>query len=190
MIIDAKKKSVQVIVICCGPEGSGKSTFLNRLFSHFGFSLDPMDANCLPLQPRYLDLGISLHNEKGWLLSVRFYEVSKGNLGKIPPADGIIIVLDSREPMRNKNLEAWESLTSHYGEQLAEIPIVLALNKQDELRKFAKQPFLDELGFLAKDNRFIVNSIALNGEGVLFSFEKLLEGILGRDYGVEFVFSR
>jgi hypothetical protein len=97
--------------------------------------------------------------------------------------DGIIFVADSHKEALRRNINSWKELKRYFNKKtLNEIPKVIALNKQDLREKFIVPHFLREINYDSYENISLIRTIALNGEGILESFEEILRLILKKSY--------
>ena len=103
--------------------------------------------------------------------------------------DGLIFVADSQRIAYERNIVSWNELSSYFDERLIKLPKVIALNKQDLVNKFSVANFLKDIDFHLMRNIHITKTIALNGEGILESFEKILSLVFKELYGSQMLFN-
>ncbi len=95
--------------------------------------------------------------------------------------DGILFVVDSQELVFERNIRAWEELSTYFRDSINNIPFVIAFNKQDLPNKFSTDRFLKEIGYRDYNNIEIRNTIAINGEGILDCFEDVLNRVINKN---------
>ena len=88
--------------------------------------------------------------------------------------DGLVFVADSQRPMRDANLESFQSLVENlkeFGLEISDVPIVLQYNKRD----LADILTIDELNAdLNPDGEFQYHeSSAVNGDGVISTLKEI-----------------
>jgi signal recognition particle receptor subunit beta len=88
--------------------------------------------------------------------------------------DGLVFVADSQRPMREANLESFQSLVDNlkeFGLEVSEVPIVLQYNKRD----LSNILTIDELNTdLNRDRLFkYQEASAVNGEGVITTLKEI-----------------
>ncbi len=193
MIIDALEKTIQIKIVYFGPALSGKTTSLKCLFNHFGMKEDVMSIESTINRTLFFDYGIIKFKGTAWLLKIHIYSTTGQDFYRVTrpitlrAVDGIIFVVDSQKSAYKRNLASWDELISYYGERLEEIPIIIAFNKQDVLNKFETSTFLHDIKLDNFPNLMVTNTIALNGEGILTSFEEILGKIFKAAFNLEFV---
>lgn len=92
--------------------------------------------------------------------------------------DGLIFVADSQKSCWERNKISWNELNGYFNERLIELPIVICFNKQHVTNKFNPVAFLKDIEYYKYKNIDACKTIAVNGEGILESFETLLKLIL------------
>jgi GTPase SAR1 family protein len=110
--------------------------------------------------------------------AVNVIDVRRRNCLKV--VDGIVFVADSQEARFEANIEALEELKLHldwYGVNLAEVPRVLQLNKQDMPDLVPTPQLIRELRV---DSEPVFEAIASRGEGVFESLKAVVKQILAR----------
>ena len=193
MIIDALEKQIQIKIVYYGPALSGKTTSLKSLFNHFGkkdevFSIDSSIGRTL-----FFDYGIISFQKEQWKLKIHIYSTTGQDFYVVTrpitlkAMDGLIFVADSQKKAYDRNLISWNELSIYFDENLLKMPKIIAFNKQDLPQKFITAFFLKEIDFEKYDNVKVRKTIALNGEGILDSFEDVL-GLIFKDlYGISFI---
>ncbi|MHA1986329.1 MAG: GTP-binding protein [Promethearchaeota archaeon] len=184
MIVDHSNKTLNLKVVYYGPALSGKTTAVLALFSHFGRKEAVESIENTVLRTLFFDYGTLSFQNSEWIIKVHVYATSGQDYYAITrpitmeAVDGIIVVLDSQKKVYDRNLASWNELLYLYGEKaIDKLPIIIAFNKQDVMGKLKVEPFLEEINAFYFDRLSIKFWIALNGEGVLGSFEELLKMI-------------
>lgn len=194
MIINNLDKQIQFKLVYYGPAMSGKTTTLKALFKHFGKEGQIQSIESTVNRTLFFDYGTIMFQNKNWDVKLNlytttgqdFYCVTRPTI--IQATDGIIFVVDSQNKARERNVISWKELNRYFTQQtITNIPIIIAFNKQDKLDKFKIQPFLEEIGYNNYNNIAIKNTIAINGEGVLESFEEIISLVIKSSYEKEFL---
>mgnify|MGYP006277214429 CR=1 FL=1 len=192
MIINNLEKQIQFKIVYYGPAMSGKTTTLRALFRHFGKEHQIQSIESTVNRTLFFDYGTIIFQNKNWDVKLNiytttgqdFYCVTRPTI--IQATDGIIFVVDSQQIARERNLISWGELNKFFTkETMFSIPKIIAFNKQDKLEKFKIQPFLKELKYENYQNIEIMKTIAINGEGVLQSFERIIGMIIENAYQKE-----
>jgi len=194
MIIDALDKTIQVKIVYYGPALSGKTTSLRCLFDHFGKKDQVCSIESTVKRTLFFDYGtVSFQNDNEWQLKIHvfsstgqdFYIVTRPITLKA--TDGIIFVADSQRSVYKRNIISWNELKMYFGDILTNFPKVIAFNKQDLPDKFSHISFLEEISHEKYKKLDIAFTIALNGEGILSSFENILRLIFKDLYKSELI---
>jgi len=101
--------------------------------------------------------------------------------------DGIIFVVDSQRSAYDRNIISWNELETYFGDLLVKLPKVISFNKQDLPQKFNYMAFLDKINYEKYSNLDIKFTIAVNGEGILDSFEEIIRLIFKELYKSELI---
>lgn len=188
MILDWLEKKIQLKIVFYGPALSGKTTSIKSLFRHFGMEEEIESIESSIRRTLFFDYGhISFQNEQ-WLLKIHIYSTTGQDFYivtrpiTLQGIDGIIFVADSQKRAFDRTLTSWNELCSFYGEELQLIPKIIAFNKQDLDNKYNPKRFLDQINYYKHKNIDIKYTIALNGEGILDSFEDILSLIFKQLY--------
>ena len=185
MIFDHENKEILVKIVYYGPAMSGKTTSLKYLFDYFGKAdlIESIESSMG--RTLFFDFGVLPFKGADWDLKFLLYSATGQDFyASTRPAtlkgmDGIIFVVDSQYEYLERNLRSWNELKELFREEVYEIPIVIALNKYDldEVDKLGKNDFLSYID-LSKYKYISLNkTIALNGCGVLESFQKVISFI-------------
>ncbi|MGH9536205.1 MAG: GTP-binding protein [Terriglobales bacterium] len=107
-----------------------------------------------------------------------FYTASRKLL--LRNVDGVVFVADSQEPRLDANLEALDDLEDNLREQkleLAKIPYVLQLNKQDLGNALAVDRLTTQL---RRHQEPVIPAVACHGNGVLETLRELSKSVLAQ----------
>jgi len=186
MIIDQFEKNIQIKIVFFGPAMSGKTKSLRKLFSLMGkqvFSIESTVGRTL-----LFDYGTVSVKNKQWNIKFHiysttgpeFYQVTRCDV--LRASDGIIFVVDSQKDVWDRNIKSWNELKAYFDKQLYTLPIVVAFNKTDLLDRIDTSDFLNKIGYADFDNLKIAHINAINGDGIIQAFEKMLKLVLGTLY--------
>ncbi|MFW9939180.1 MAG: ATP/GTP-binding protein [Candidatus Thorarchaeota archaeon] len=185
MIFDYENKTLQVKIVYYGPAMSGKTTSIKYLFSYFNKQdkLDSIDSSVG--RTLFFDFGVLHFKGTEWSLKFLIYSATGQDFyASTRPAtlngvDGLIFVVDSRLEYIDHNLRSWNELKTLFGNEIYNIPIVISLNKYDlkEVQLRNNTPFLSKINLVAYDNISIKRTVAINGYGILDSFNCLISSI-------------
>lgn len=190
MIINALEKSVQIKIVYFGPALSGKTASLKYLFDHFGLKEQVRSIESTEGKTLFYDYGVLNFEGSEWKLKIHAYSTTGQSFYRITrpvtikAADALIFVIDSQKSSYEQNLASWDELLSYYGKELEKIPIALAFNKQDVFDKFEISSFLHEIKSKNFTNIIVTKTIALNGEGILSTFEKILCNVFKNSFNM------
>ena len=193
MIIDHLSQTIQLKICYFGPALSGKTTSLKSLFKHFGKEDRVLSIESTIRRTLFFDYGTINFENKQWLLKLHLYSTTGQDFYIITrpitlrAIDGIIFVADSQNSAYYRNLTSWNELCNYFEEDFEKIPKILAFNKQDLDDKFNTSEFLENINSFKYKNLKTKNTAALYGEGVLDSFEELLELVLKKIYKTQMV---
>jgi signal recognition particle receptor subunit beta len=194
LIIDALEKTIQLKIVYFGPAMSGKTTSLKTLFDHFGRKNEVNSIESTIGRTLFLDYGVINFQNDNWKLKIHVYSTTGQDFYIVTrpitlrAVDGLIFVADSQKKVYERNVISWNELKSYFGDNLIKIPKVIALNKQDLPEKFNAALFLRDINFdLLSPYSKVTKTIALNGEGILESFEKILSLVFKELYGSQLV---
>jgi hypothetical protein len=189
MIINALDKMVQLKLVYYGPALSGKTTSLKSLFNHFSKKGYVLSIESTIGRTLFFDYGTLDFQNNDWKLKIHVFSTTGQDfyIGTRKPVlrnlDGLIFVADSKFSAYERNVIAWDELKTYFGKELIEMPKILSLNKQDLPEKFNPNILLKEIDFHLYRNFYTTKTIAINGEGILESFEKILGLIFKQLYG-------
>ena len=188
MIIDFLDKKLQLKIVFYGPALSGKTTSIKALFNHFGKKDEILSVESTVKRTLFFDYGTITFRNSEWLLKVHVYTTTGQDFYivtrpvTLKAIDGIIFVADSQQQTLKRNLVSWNELNTYFGDKLVELPKVLCFNKQDLPNKFITANFLRRIKYHQYRNIDCRETIAINGTGILDSFEDVLALIFKDHY--------
>ncbi|MHA1526344.1 MAG: GTPase domain-containing protein, partial [Promethearchaeota archaeon] len=168
---------------------SGKTTSLKALFNHFGKKNEVFSIENTMGRTLFFDYGIISFQNSEWKLKIHTYSTTGQDFYLVTRPvtlrgiDGLIFVADSQKSVYERNIASWNEVHTYFNEEFIHMPKILAFNKQDLTEKFNTLTFLNEIKYNIYENIDIKYTIALNGEGILDSFEELLALVFKALYG-------
>ena len=180
MIIDHIDKTISIKLVYFGPAFSGKTTSIKALFSHFGKDDALHSIESTVNRTLFFDYGTVTFQNQEWKLKLHIYSTTGQDFYIITrpvtlqAIDGIIFVADSLQEAYYRNLTSWNELCNYFEDVIITLPKLIAFNKQDLAEKFCPAVFLDNINYFKFKNIDFKKTIALNGEGILDSFEEIL----------------
>ncbi|MFX1276566.1 MAG: ATP/GTP-binding protein [Promethearchaeota archaeon] len=181
MIINALDKTINIKIVYYGPALSGKTTSIKSLFNHFGKLDELISVENTLNRTLFFDYGTMIFQNEEWQLKIHLYSTTGQDFyivtrpTTLKGVDGLIYVVDSQITAYKRNLISWNELLSYYKTGIEKLPIVICFNKQDLPNKFKSMQFMNEIGYDGFQNMTAEYTTALNGEGVLSSFETILK---------------
>ena len=188
MIINSLERSIQLKICYYGPALSGKTTSLKSLFNHFGKKDKVNSIESTVGRTLFFDYGTIVFQNQEWTVKIHIYSTTGQDFYVITrpvtlqAIDGIIFVADSQKEAFERNEISWKELCSYFGAVIKSLPKVIAFNKQDLPDKFNSNIFLHKIDYYKFSNIDIKKTIAINGEGILDSFEEILSLIFKNVY--------
>lgn len=185
MIYDYENKTIQVKIVYYGPAMSGKTTSIKYLFSYFNKENELNSIDSTIGRTLFFDFGVLNFKGCDWSLKFLIYSATGQDFyASTRPAtlngvDGIIFVVDSRLDCLQHNLRSWNELKTMFGYEIYKIPIVISMNKFDinNSLKMDEFDFLKIIEYHQFNNIYINKTIALEGKGILDSFNNLINFI-------------
>lgn len=182
MIFDWENKVIQVKIVYYGPAMSGKTTSLKYLFSYFGKLKELDSIESTVGRTLFFDFGVLKFKGNQWGLKFLLYSATGQDFyASTRPAtlngvDGIIFVADSQFEYLEHNLRSWNELKTLFGLEIYNLPIVVALNKCDIEydKRLEKTKFMEYIEFEKYKFLSIINTIAINGKGIMVSFKEII----------------
>ena len=185
MIFNYDNKTLQVKIVYYGPAMSGKTTSIKSLFSHFNKENAVKSIDSSLGRTLFFDFGVLYFKGTEWSLKFLIYSATGQDFyastrpATLDGVDGLIFVVDSQIDCLEHNKRSWNELKMLFGSSFYNIPIVISLNKCDilENNNIEKEGFLSYI----EQHRFrhisMRKTIAINGKGVLDSFNELIRFI-------------
>ena len=182
MIFDWENKVIQVKIVYYGPAMSGKTTSLKYLFSYFGKLKELDSIESTVGRTLFFDFGVLKFKGNQWGLKFLLYSATGQDFyASTRPAtlngvDGIIFVADSQLEHLEHNLRSWNELKTLFGLEIYNLPLVIALNKCDIEydKRLEKTKFMEYIEFEKYKFLSIINTIAINGQGIMVSFKEII----------------
>ena len=161
---------------------SGKTTSLKYLFSYFGKLKELDSIESTVGRTLFFDFGVLEFKGSQWGLKFLLYSATGQDFyASTRPAtlngvDGIIFVADSQYEYLEHNLRSWNELKSLFGLEIYNLPMVIALNKCDlePEKRLEKTKLMEYIEFEKYKFLSIINTIALNGKGIMDSFKVII----------------
>ena len=182
LIYDYEKKVLQVKIVYYGPAMSGKTTSIKQLFSYFNKEENLNSIDSTVGRTLLFDFGVLQFKGAEWGLKFLIYSATGQDFyASTRPAtlngvDGLIFVVDSRAQCIQHNLRSWNELKTMFKNEFYNLPIVISLNKYDieDPQKLNEYEFLSEINFNMFKFISINKTIAIEGKGVLDSFNRVI----------------
>ena len=184
MIINYQKKTIQIKMVYFGPAMSGKTTTLKTLMAAFGQESEMQSIETSTGRTLVFDFGTLMITGKEWNIKILlltatgqdFYSITRP--ATIEMVDGIIFVVDSQRKYIEENKRSWQELFLYFGQRLYDLPLVVALNKQDLPETISEEEFRADFNVKSFKSYKILKTVAKDREsGVLNSFKYLLKFI-------------
>jgi len=185
MIFNYDNKTLQVKIVYYGPAMSGKTTSIKSLFSYFNKEHTVKSIDSSVGRTLFFDFGVLHFEGAEWGLKFLIYSATGQDFyASTRPAtlngvDGLIFVVDSQIESLEHNKRSWNELRTLFGSNFYNIPIVISLNKCDifEKKNLEKDDFLSYIDYHRFRHISLKKTIAINGKGVLDSFNDLIRFI-------------
>ncbi len=185
MIYNYADKILQVKIVYYGPAMSGKTTSIKSLFSYFNkeHSIKSIDSSVG--RTLFFDFGVLQFKGTEWGIKFLIYSATGQDFyASTRPAtlngvDGIIFIVDSQMECLKHNIRSWKELEFLFGSDIYDIPIVVSLNKYDlfDTEKLDEEGFFSQIDYNRFKHLSLQKTAALNGEGVLNSFNQMIKFI-------------
>ncbi|TFF88128.1 MAG: hypothetical protein EU550_01885 [Promethearchaeota archaeon] len=184
MIFDLKSKTIQLKVVYYGPAMSGKTTSIRYLFSSFGKEENLESIESTIGRTLFFDFGVLEFKGSEWLVKFLLYSATGQDFyastrpSTLQGVDGIIFIMDSQYERLKHNENSWNELSSLFGVEIYDIPIVFSINKCDlngEKKKVSLEDLNSFIQFERFNNYYINKTIATSGEGILDAFKTLIK---------------
>ncbi len=185
MIFNYDNKTLQVKIVYYGPAMSGKTTSIKSLFSFFNKEHTVKSIDSSVGRTLFFDFGVLHFEGAEWGLKFLIYSATGQDFyASTRPAtlngvDGLIFVVDPQIECLEYNRRSWNELKTLFGSNFYNIPIVISLNKCDifEKKNLEIDDFLSYIDYHRFRHISLKKTIAINGKGVLDSFNELIRFI-------------
>ena len=182
MIFNYEEKTINIKIVYYGPAMSGKTTTIKFLFSYFNKEKHLESIESTVGRTLFFDFGVLQFNGAEWSLKFLLYSATGQDFyastrpSTLTGVDGIIFVADSQAECLEHNIRSWSELKVLFGEDFYNIPIVIALNKDDMAKNIKMNEDNLTMGFnIGKFNSIsIKKTTAINGIGVLDTFKEII----------------
>ena len=181
MIINSLERCVNLKIVYYGPALSGKTTSISSLFDQFGKRDEILNIENTLKRTLFFDYGTLSFQNEFWKLKIHIYSTTGQDFYKITrpivlrTIDGIIFIIDSQKSAYDRNIQSWNELNYYFKDNIEKLPVVFCFNKQDLSEKFKSAFFLNQIDFHKLVNYAVEYTVALNGDGILNSFENALK---------------
>lgn len=181
MIVDVAKKVIRLKIVYYGPSMSGKTTNLETFSALNGLKLMKIDTK--GDKTLVFDFSTKTVQMGSMTASFAIYTVPGQEIYKdirvtvLKGVDGIVFVADAQEHRLDENIKFFNLLKEDLpkvGKRYEEVPVVIQYNKMDMPNALPFEVLEEKIN---KDSLPSVCAIAINGEGVVETFD-LLEGLL------------
>lgn len=193
LIIDHCQKTISIKIVYFGPALSGKTTSIKSLFTEFGKEKEIFSIESTLNRTLFFDYGTITFGNKEWTLKIHIYTTTGQDFYFVTrpitlrAVDGVIFVIDSHIDVFDRNLVSWQELITYFKDDIDDLPILIAFNKQDLEEKFSAISFLNAIRYHKYNNIDSRFTSALRGEGILKCFEDILRIILRKYYNNKLV---
>ncbi len=183
MIVNYNNKTIQIKIVYYGCAMSGKTTSLKQLLINFDNSDNIRSIETTTGRTLFFDFGTLQLKGAGWAVKIFLYSATGQDFyastrpATLMGADGIIFVVDSQKEFLQDNLNSWNELKYFFAENINKIPIIICLNKQDLPNTISYTDIQDQFDLQYCEKIDIVKTVAINGQGIVESFKKMLEFI-------------
>jgi signal recognition particle receptor subunit beta len=186
MIVNDVEATIHSKIVYVGPAMSGKTTTLKVLSEYYRekVSNDFLSIENTSGRTLYFDYLLIFFKNRRYSLKTHIYSTTGQDFyaitrpDTIRNLDGIVFVADSSKQALIRNIASWKELEIYLGQGLITIPKVIVFNKQDLEEKFDKNLFCTAIKVNKYRNIEIMDSIAIEKEGVVPTFRKILKLIL------------
>jgi GTPase SAR1 family protein len=186
MIVNVVEATIHSKIVYVGPAMSGKTTTLKVLSEYYREKVvnDFLSIENTSGRTLYFDYLLMFFKNRRYSLKTHIYSTTGQDFyaitrpDTIRNLDGIVFVADSSKEALLRNITSWKELEIYLGLNLITIPKVIVFNKQDLEEKFDKNLFFSAIKVFKYCNLEIMDSIAIEKEGVVPTFRKILKLIL------------
>jgi len=186
MIVNVVEATIHSKIVYVGPAMSGKTTTLKVLSEYYREKVinDFLSIENTSGRTLYFDYLLMYFKNRKYSLKTHIYSTTGQDFyavtrpDTIRNLDGIVFVADSAKSALIRNITSWKELEIYLGVNFIVIPKVIVFNKQDLEEKFDKSLFLNAIKAHKFRNLEITDSVAIEKEGVVPTFRKILKLIL------------
>ena len=180
MIINYNKKLVFTKIVYYGPAMCGKTTSLKSLFNLFNKGSEIRSIETTTGRTLFFDFGTLDFKGLEWNIKIYLYSTTGQDFyqstrpATLHGVDGIIFIVDSQKQLLEFNIASWNELKNFFKQKLAQIPVVISLNKFD-LKNTINEDVIKKK-FKLDDYRpiEIIPTIATNGFGIKSTFSSIM----------------
>jgi mutual gliding-motility protein MglA len=186
MIVNVVEATIHSKIVYVGPAMSGKTTTLKVLSEYYREKVvnDFLSIENTSGRTLYFDYLLMFFKNRRYSLKTHIYSTTGQDFyaitrpDTIRNLDGIVFIADSSKEALIRNISSWKELEIYLGQNLITIPKVIVFNKQDLNEKFEKILFFNAIKVNKYTNLEMMDSIAIEKEGVVPAFRKILKLIL------------
>lgn len=186
MIVNVVEATIHTKIVYVGPAMSGKTTTLKVLSEYYREKVvnDFLSIENTSGRTLYFDYLLMFFKNRRYSLKTHIYSTTGQDFyaitrpDTIRNLDGIVFIADSSKEALIRNISSWKELEIYLGQNLITIPKVIVFNKQDLNEKFEKILFFNAIKVNKYTNLEMMDSIAIEKEGVVPAFRKILKLIL------------
>jgi mutual gliding-motility protein MglA len=186
MIVNVVEATIHSKIVYVGPAMSGKTTTLKVLSEYYREKVvnDFLSIENTSGRTLYFDYLLMFFKNRRYSLKTHIYSTTGQDFyaitrpDTIRNLDGIVFIADSSKEALIRNISSWKELEIYLGQNLITIPKVIVFNKQDLYEKFEKSLFFNAIKVKKYSNLELMDSIAIEKEGVVPTFRKILKLIL------------
>jgi len=181
MIINYKKKEIQIKIVYYGCAMSGKTTSLKSLFKKFNREDLLTSIETTTGRTLFFDFGTLQLKGGEWMVKISLYTATGQDFyaatrpATLTGLDGIIFVIDSQRQFFYDNLNSWNELKFYLEDNFQKIPISICLNKRDLSDVISINDIIAPFELEKHSKIEIIPTVAINDAGILDSFKKMLE---------------
>ncbi|MCF2138983.1 MAG: GTPase domain-containing protein [Candidatus Lokiarchaeota archaeon] len=183
MLINYKKKEIQIKIVYYGCAMSGKTTSLKNLFRSFNREDLLTSIETTTGRTLFFDFGVLQLKGGEWIVKISLLTATGQDFyASTRPAtlygiDGIMFVVDSQRKYFNDNLSSWNELNFYLQEKISDLPIVICLNKQDLDNLISLDEINQHFQLNSLSKVQLIPTIAIDNRGIIEAFKYILEMI-------------
>ncbi len=180
MIINYKKREIQIKIVYYGCAMSGKTTSLRSLFRVFNKENLVTSINTTTGRTLFFDFGILQLKGSEWTVKISLYTATGQDFyastrpSTLYGIDGIMFIVDSQRKYFKDNVTSWKELNFYLQEKIKELPVVICLNKRDLDDLIDSKEISESFGLENNEKIHLIQTIAIESSGILEAFKKIL----------------